>query len=756
MRRMHSFSFESRLPHKLLLSISFLAGLSVLAISCSGPRDNPYAQWSVTGGGKENIHYSSLKEIDTTNVKNLRVAWVYHSGDADTANHSQIQCNPIIIDGVVYGTSPRLVLFALDAKTGVVRWTFNPADSDKNNTASSFILNNNRGVTYWQDQEGRDRRIFYTAGATLYAINAVTGKRISSFGRDGRVDLHDGLGRDVHDLYVAATSPGIIYKDLLIMGTRVSEGSDAAPGHIRAYDVRSGQQRWIFHTIPQPGEEGYDSWEDPIAWQHIGGANVWSGFSLDEERGILYAPTGSASFDFYGGMRKGRNLYADCLLALDATTGRKIWHFQDVHHDTWDKDLPTAPALVTVMHNGQPVDAVAQPTKTGFVFLLDRQTGTSLFPIEEKPVPTGTELAGEKLWPTQPFPALPKPFVRQTFSDSDINDLVPDSSMTDVRKRLSSYHTGNMFNPMSREGTVVLPGLDGGAEWGGPAFDPAMGLLYINANEMAWIITVKDLKDRKTGGNLKDVGRSRARGGGASRRFTLSEAGKQLYTANCISCHGPDRKGSGNNPSLLDLGAKYNEHQFVELVATGRRMMPAFRQLSGQERQALAAYILNIRSLQGKAFVEPSKPVDTFRDLRYTITGYDRFLTKEGYPAIRPPWGTLNAIDLNTGALAWKVPLGEYPEFARKGFHTGTENYGGPVVTAGGLLFIAGTRDGRFRAFNKRTGTLLWETDLPAAAFATPAIYSLEGRQFIVIACGGGKLGTKAGDAYVAFALPEQ
>ncbi|HVU55173.1 MAG TPA: PQQ-binding-like beta-propeller repeat protein [Puia sp.] len=680
------------------------------------------------------IHYSALTQIDTSNVQGLHVAWTYHTGDMDTVNHSQIQCRPLFVDGVLYGTTPRLKVFALDAATGKQQWVFDPVDPGDNSTRPNFGLNNNRGVAYWQD--GTAKRIFFTAGAWLYSIDAATGLPDSAFGRHGKLDMHEGLGRDVHDLYVAATSPGVVYKDLLIMGDRVSEGSDAAPGHIRAYDVHTGQIRWIFHTIPQPGEYGFDTWEDPTAWRHIGGANCWSGFTLDEKRGIVFVPTGSASFDFYGGRRKGQGLFADCLLALDAATGKRIWHFQEIHHDIWDKDLPTPPALVTVMHNGQLVDAVAQPTKTGFVFLLDRETGNSLFPIEERPVPVNSTLPGEELSSTQPFPVLPKPFVRQTFSDSDVNNLLPDSSIQEIRRRLKGYHTGNMFNPMSKEGTVVLPGLDGGAEWGGPAYDPATGLLYVNANEMPWVVTIVDVPPVKT------------------TPTSYPEAGKELYARNCISCHGPDRKGSGNYPSLLNVGAKYNAATFSALVSAGRRMMPAFKQLSDEEKGALASFVLGAKDLQQKTFVAAVRPVDSFLNLPYTITGYNKFLSKEGYPAIRPPWGTLNAINLNTGALEWKIPLGEYPEFAARGIVTGTENYGGAVVTAGGLLFIAATRDGRFRAFNKRTGQLLWETMLPAPGFATPAVYSAGGRQFVVIACGGGKLGTRSGDSYVAYALP--
>ncbi len=719
-------------------SFKFLICLSAIILtlqSCSREGDKRFTTWRVTGGSKENTRYSTLTQIDTTNVSQLTMAWKYSSGDKDTVNNSQIQCNPIIVDGVLYGTSPQLKLLAIDAATGNLKWVFDP-QAEKSDMASfvRFILNNNRGVTYWEDKE--DKRILYTVGASLFAINAADGRPVSSFGSDGKVDLHEGLGRDVKDLYVASTSPGIIFQDAFIIGSRVSEGSDAAPGHIRAYDVRTGKQRWIFHTIPQPGEFGFDTWEDSTAYQHIGGANSWSGFSLDEKRGILFAPTGSASFDFYGGKRKGANLFANCLIALDAATGKYIWHFQFVHHDVWDKDLPTPPSLVTITRDGKKIDAVAQPTKFGFVYVFERETGKPLFPIEEVPVPTNTELKGEKLWPTQPIPTLPKPFIRQTFTEADLNDMLPDSSFQDIKTRYQQYDKGNMFTPPSLRGTVFYPGLDGGAEWGGSAFDPETNRLYVNANEIPWAIGMKEV----------DIG--------APKEESYLAAGKRLYGQNCMACHGPDRKGAGNFPTLIGVETKYNEKTLAELIASGRRMMPAFAGLSKEESSTIASYVLNLTALQQKRFVSKPVAIDSFRSLPYTITGYHKFQSKEGYPAIKPPWGSLNAVNLATGEIDWKITLGEYPEFKSKGIITGSENYGGPVVTAGGVLFIAATRDGKFRAFNKDNGKLLWETNLPTAAFATPATYEVNGKQYIAVACGGGKLGAKSGDTYIAFALP--
>jgi quinoprotein glucose dehydrogenase len=711
---------------------SIIILLSFFLFSCKSKEDR-FNTWRAYGGSKENIHYSSLVEIDTNNVQHLQVVWKYHTGDADTANHSQIQCNPIIIDSILYATSPQAKLFALDAASGKPKWVFNPVDSI-GNKGMFFIMNNIRGITYWSN--GNAKRIFYTAGSSLYSIDAVNGRADKNFGADGKIDLHDGLDRDVKDLFVTATSPGIIYNDLIIMGTRVDEGPFAAPGHIRAFDVRTGKRKWIFHTIPHPGETGYETWDNKEAYKHTGGANAWSGFSLDEGRGILFAATGSASFDFYGGKRTGNNLFANCVLALDAATGKYSWHFQTVHHDVWDRDLPTAPILVTLKKNNKKIDAVAQVTKTGFVFLFERETGKPIYPIEERAVPTETDLIGERLSPTQPFPSLPKPFIRQVFTEQELNNLLPDAELQELRSKLSNYKTGNMFNAPSKQGTVFLPGLDGGAEWGGPAFDPSTGLLFVNANEMAWLITIVDIKNKPV------------------INETYLDAGKRLYQSKCMSCHAPNREGGGNNPSLININRKLNEQQLSQLISTGRRMMPAFNQLDSVEKKAIASFVLDIPSLGSKKYIAPVVATDTFTKVPYNIAGYNKFLSKEGLPAMRPPWGTLNAIDLNTGNLVWKNTLGDDEKFAGKGVQTGTENYGGAVVTAGGLLFIAATKDGKFRAFNKRTGKLLWQTDLPAAGFATPSVYEVKGKQYIVIACGGGKLKTKSADVYVAFALP--
>src|SRR6266536_1307730 len=688
------------------LKTTFFFATLIFLLACNTSETANFNNWEMANGNSTANKYSSLTQIDTTNVQQLQVAWEYHTSDADTAAHSQIQCNPIIVNGVVYGTSPQLKLFAVDAATGKQKWAFSSYDTITEEKKGHFNLNNNRGVTYWSD---------------------------------GKVDLHDGLEMEnVKDLFITSTSPSSIYKDLILTGTRVSEAMDAAPGDIRAYDVRTGKIVWQFHTIPHPGEPGYETWEDPNAWKTTGGANNWMGMTIDQKRGIAYIPLGSASMDFYGGKRRGSNLYADCMLALNAATGKHIWHFQYLHHDTWDYDPSSAPVLLTVNHDGKKIDAVAQTTKTGFVFLFDRDNGTPLFPVVETPMDTTTELAGEKLWPTQPIPQKPAPFVRQTLTEKDLNPYLPKEEYDSVKKVLQKVHTGRMFMPQSKEGTIIFPGFDGGAEWGGPAVDPETGILFTNDNQMAWILQMFDVDPRKQEENY-------------------GQAGLRLYKQDCMSCHGPERKGSGNYPSIVDVGKKYDPRSFVEFINAGRRMMPAFQHLSQQDKDAIASFVLNLQDVQQKKYKPHLTAIDSFRLLPYQISGYNKFITKSGLPALSPPWGVLNAIDLNTGEYVWKTTLGEDSVFKAKGVqNTGTENYGGPVVTKGGLLFIAATKDRKFRAFNKRTGKLLWEATLPASGFATPATYEVNGKQYVVIACGGGKLGTMSGDSYVAFALPEK
>ena len=716
--------------------LALILFFALFSIACDFSEVKKYPGWEVTGGSRKSIRYSSLNQIDTSNVDQLQVAWTYYSEKQDSTRYGPMQCNPIIVGNVLYGVSPKLKLFAVDAATGKEIWTFNPADSAVNKTWHRNSVNMNRGVAYWAD--GDDRRIIYTVGPVAFCINALTGKPVASFGKEGGISLAKGLGRDESKVFVAPTSPVMIYKDLFILSGLVGEET---PGHIRAFDVRTGNQKWIFHTIPYPGEPGYETWEDTAAYRYMGSTNSWGGFSLDEERGILFAPTGNPSNDFYGGQRRGAGLYGNCLLAIDAATGRLKWHFQTVHHDVWDMDVPAPPALVTIEKDGKKIDAVAQTTKTGMIFILERETGKPVYPIEERPVDTNTTLVKEQLWPTQPFPVLPKPFARHTLTEADLNRLVSDSSYQDILKRFRSYRAGTIYTPPSKEGTVVFPGYDGGGEWGGPSVDPVTNTLYVNGTEMAWVLNIVDNKPGKEGHKTK------------------LEAGAVIYNQYCMGCHGPERMGAGDYPSILGVERKYNYTRFFELLKTGRRMMPGFNNIDSLEKDALASFILNLKQEQSKEYKggPAKKNNDAPPKALYGFTGYNKFLTNEGYPAISPPWGTLNAIDLNTGEYLWRIPFGEFEELTKKGIpETGRENYGGPVVTAGGVLFIAASEDGYMRAYNKRTGTLLWRTKLPAPGLATPAVYSVNGRQFVVIACGGSKWGGKSTDAYVAFSLPEK
>jgi quinoprotein glucose dehydrogenase len=500
----------------------------------------------------------------------------------------------------------------------------------------------------------------------------------------------------------------------------------AAPGYIRAFDVISGKLLWVFKTIPGPGEFGYDTWPED-AWKRIGGANAWSGMTVDHERGLVFAGTGSASFDFYGGNRKGQNLFANCVLALDANTGERKWHFQTTHHDIWDRDLPAPPVLVTLNQNGKKVDAVAQVTKQGLVFVLHRETGEPLFDVEEKPVPA-TDLDGEEAWATQPFPVKPPPFARQVFNENTLNTLTPEIEAY-VKENTKGLKFGTPYIPPSKEGTVVFPGFDGGAEWGGPSFDPTSGILYVNANEMAWNLQMVDVRlDEKT------------------------SLGLSLYRSNCTTCHGFNKKGNQNVPSLENVKAKFNERSLTDFLAKGQRAMPSFAHFSENERNSIAKYLLN---LDEKISQAEKGSFERSPDIFYSNTGYNKMLTPEGYPMVSPPWGTLSAIDLNAGEIKWQIPLGEFKELKEKGIPTtGSENYGGPVVTAGGVIFIAATRDEKFRVIDKSNGNILWETDLPAGGYATPAVFEVDGKQMVVIACGGGKMGTKSGDQYLAFTLP--
>ncbi|HEY2399517.1 MAG TPA: PQQ-binding-like beta-propeller repeat protein [Steroidobacteraceae bacterium] len=673
--------------------------------------------WAYYGAHPSQDRYSDLTQINKSNVGQLQLAWRF---DMDPTGDSQT--NPLVIDGTLYGLTPGLQVVALNAATGELRWKFDAGVRGVEVAPGAHFTGPSRGLTYLD--QGGHKRLFAGVMNYLYALDPATGRPISSFGEGGVIDLRKGLRGDYQQHYVALTSPGVIYKDLIIVGFRTSETLPAPPGDIRAYDVHTGALRWTFHTIPKTGEFGAETWPQN-ARDDAGAANNWPGMTLDIRRGIVYVPTGSAAPDFYGSQRVGNNLFANSLLALNAATGKRIWHFQGVHHDIWDRDFPAPPSLLTVRSHGKQVDALVQSTKQGYLYVFERATGRPLFPIEEVSVPASS-VPGEVAAATQPRPTAPEPFARQRLTPDLLTQRTPEAHAW-AQEQFKAFRSEGQFFPFSvGKQTVIFPGFDGGAEWGGMAVDPRAGILYINSNDIAW-----------TGGLVESVA-----GGGLSA---------SIYQSQCAVCHGADKKGSPPAfPSLIGIGERLNAAQIADVIRSGRGRMPAFGNIQSHTLQALVEYLETGHEDAPRSdslFSEGSPQ-------RYRFSGYSKFLDSQGYPAVAPPWGTLNAIDLNTGKYLWRKPLGEYPELRQP--DTGSENYGGPIVTATGLLFIGATVfDHQLRAFDAATGELVWHADLPYSGCATPATYVAGGRQYVVIATNNSRnpKGPK-GAAYVAYALP--
>jgi quinoprotein glucose dehydrogenase len=687
---------------KLILSLSLICGFT-------GFQANEDVDWSEYLGGPDRNHYSTLTQINESNVKDLKVAWTYTLPDS-----GQMQANPITVNGILYSVSASVQAFALDAATGKEIWRF--GDPLKNWASTS------RGLSF------ADGRILYTAGPNLWALDAKTGKPIEPFGDHGKVDLHTGLPKIAQNKFIISNTPGTIIGDIIVMPLRLSEGADAAPGDIRAFNIYTGKLAWSFHTIPYPGEKGYATFpKDAYQNTYTGAANNWAGMAVDRKRGIIYVPTGSAGYDFWGGNRKGQNLYANCLLALDAKTGKRIWHFQTTHHDLWDRDLPAPPNLITVTRNGKRIDAVAQITKQGFVFLFDRVSGKPLFDIQEIPVER-TELAGEHVWPTQPYPVLPKPYARLS-NEIKASDVSPYAKNKEELSATLAQLKRGWYDTPSEQGTLILPGFDGGGEWGGAGADPEKGILYINSNEMGWVQKM------------------------VQNKASNSTSGEGLYQQSCAICHGIDRKGNPASgfPSLLGIEKKRDAKYIAQIIRNGKGMMPGFGQISPEKQNAIAAYIQGLASKEVASTQSPAI-------VPYQMSGYNKFLDSDGLPGLSTPWGTLNAIDMNTGNYLWKIPFGSEPSLANKGIHdnTGGENYGGPIITKSGLLIIAATKDATLRIYASATGKLLASYPLPFASFATPSTYMVKGKQYIVVTCGGTKLGTAKGNVVVAFSVKSE
>jgi glucose dehydrogenase len=618
----------------------------------AGAAERPPAAWGQYLGGADSSQFSPLKQINKSNVAKLEVAWTYPTGPGTYI------FDPIVVDGVMYVLAQNNSVVALDAGTGKELWV-HP------NTGAVGT----RGMNYWESKDRSDRRLFFINVGFLTAIDARTGKTIDSFGDNGRVNIANGLDRDPPRA-LQTNNPGRIFDNIIITSLPAGGASyDSNPADIHAWDARTGKPVWTFHVVPHPGEFGYDTWP-PDAWKTVGGVHNWNEMTIDEKRGIAYIPLGTARYDFYGANRKGNNLFGNSLLALDARTGKRLWHFQMVHHDLWDYDLPVAPKLLTVKHNGKSVDVVAQATKFGFLFVFDRVTGEPLWPVEERPVPQ-SDVPGEWSSPTQPFPTKPPPFARQSFTEKDINPFATEAEQAAIRELLANSRNEGLFTPPSLRGSISSPGHNGGANWGMVAVDPSKGFLYVITKE---------------------------------------------------------------HPTLDKL------------------------QLPGQGRG-------------GRGGRGPSVPTPVADDTSFIhYTSPVNFISQSGgLSAMGPPWSNLTAYDLNSGTIRWQVPNGGVAALEQEG-HTGTgarDPRGGPVVTAGGLIFAATASDHKVRAYDEDTGKVLWEYETPAGSDGVPAVYEVGGRQYIAFCVAGGdglNLGGRRPapnaapppSAYMVFALPKK
>lgn len=696
-------------------------------MSCSEKPDQSesknYQSWEHYRATKTAAQFSGLEQINKENVHLLEPAWTYHTGDAK--ERTPMECNPMIIGKVMYVSSPQLDLIALDAEKGTELWRFDPEEYGQSGGV-------NRGFFHYR--AGDHVRIFMAVGYYLFAIDAQTGELVPDFAEQGKLDLRKNLGVDPETLSISMSTPGIVFEDLIILGSATGEGYDASPGHIRAYNAKTGAFEWVFYTIPKEGELGHDTWK----WQdgeNYGGANNWGGMSLDEELGWVYVSTGSPAYDFYGGNRLGENLFGNSILALDAKTGERKWHYQAVTHDIWDYDLACAATLVNIPSGNGMVKALVQPTKMGELIVLNRLTGEPLMAMEERNVPP-SYVPGEVAHPTQKFDQGIT-VTRQGLDSTMLTDISKEAN-TYVKEEFKKYRNEGLYTPPSLEGTLTFPATRGGMIWGGASYDPDNHMLYVNANEIPMILQVRNIAEK--------VGQE----GEPSKH-----PGRSTYLSNCSNCHGAELQGLDDAfPSLRGLKDRHTRETLTKIITHGNGLMPAFQGFEENKLKALIDFLLEEKPT--------SDPIHEIKEEkgpseRYVLQGFRIFTDEEGFPGSKPPWGTLNAIDLKTKTIKWKVPLGEYPKLKERGVPaTGTQNFGGCVATAGGLVFMGGTPDEMFRAFDVATGEILWEYKLPFGGYAVPAVYEVSGKQYVVIAAGGAnRLGTPAGDAYVAFALPE-
>jgi quinoprotein glucose dehydrogenase len=699
-----------------------LLAFGLISVLISGfsyfKNENDEVEWANYNHDPANTKFSPLTQINTENVQNLKPAWTF---EEKQPNGSGLYFNPLMVRGRMIGLLPSNDLAALDAQTGKLIWQFTPD--------TSSVLNWARCVTYHKDKNPEKDLIYFIFGSTLYSLNANTGQPIDSFGNKGKVDFFDGMEYDPRKkdkIFVTSNAPGVVYEDLFIVGCKVPDELPSLAGDLRAFNRHTGKLVWTFHTIPKKGEFGADTW-GPNARKKNGGANCWGGVALDEKRGIVYVPTSSPSFDFYGADRPGQNLFANCLLAINAKTGKRIWHFQTTHHDLWDRDNGSPPNLVTVNHNGKKIEAVALVTKMAYTFLFDRDTGKPLFEVKEVPVSTQSPMLNEKPWATQPIPTKPAPFARQGFKEEYFADYSPEAKqyLKDQIKE-KGYLTG-VYEPPGLNGYLVVPSANGGANWGGASCNPNTGVLYVNSVDLPWYHALIDNKSLKNNNNV---------------------SGENLYKMYCSSCHGVDRKGVGTNPSIAAKVKIYSAEKIENIMRKGIEPMPSFKNLPQEQINAIIAYLKETNPRKAKSnekIEEPEEP--------YGFAGYSIYEDQNKNFPIKPPYGTLNAIDLNSGEILWQVPLGENEKMNKLGYkNTGDFNRGGGIATAGGLIFIGATGDKKLRAFDQKDGKVLWEYLLPGMATSIPSTYSINGKQYVAVAvCPNANTGFKGG--YVTFAL---
>jgi quinoprotein glucose dehydrogenase len=662
------------------------------------PKGKTFLTWERSHGDNGGMRYSALRQINRENVTNLQVAWIYHSRDKGNA----LECNPIIVREMMITPTPGNSIVAVNAETGAELWRFKPEGRP------AF-----RGLIYWPGGSGAQERIMFCSGQFLYALSPKNGQPVGDFGQNGKILLPGVAERG----FGAATAAPVIFQNIIIVAGFEKD--------VWAFDVTSGKWLWTFHTVPHVGEFGADTWDKPESYA----ANAWAGMALDEVRGIAFVSTASPKPNFNGVRHRGQNLFANCVIALDARTGKRLWHFQEILHDIWDLDISGPPNLATITRDGRKVDVVAATTKIGNTLLLDRTSGKPIFPFRLRRAPT-SDVPGEETWPYQPDPELPENFSKLEFTAADLTTRTEDAAEYS-RTRFKSMRTG-WFLPCTEGRPTLYFDVDGGAEWTGACVDAETGRLYVTANRIGWAITMFRNDDPP------------------DDPAAPKTPGQKIFETMCAVCHGTNRLGVGIYPPLRGIRHRMTDEAIAKQIREGKNAMPGFPQLSPADLKSLEDFLLLRDRPAPATTAKTERPV-------YSFAGYPRFYDQDGYPANKPPWGTINCIDLNTGKLVWQKPLGEYPELAAKGLPpTGTENYGGAIVTAGGLLFCSGTRDNKIRAFDKTTGAELWAATLPYAGSAAPATYQIEGRQYVVIpATGVLHLGTPRGDAWVAFSLPK-